>query len=127
MKAQSGRFGWTWIAIAVATAALAVPTAQARHSPNDAAAPSQSPTAADDRLGPKYVEIGARPAASPPRTIEVVTPSKFRWDDALIGAGATALAIATVGAATLVVTRRRRGSSLPAGLGVQAAPKERLG
>jgi hypothetical protein len=126
MKGKHGRFGWTWIAIAVATAALAAPTAQARHSPGDTAAPSQSPTAADDRLGPKYVEMPARPAASRPRTIEVVTPSRFRWDDALIAAGATALAIATIGAATLVVTRRR-GSSLPAGLGVQAAPKERLG
>ena len=127
MNAKHGRLGWTWVAIAIATAALAVPTAQARHSPSDTAAPSQSSTATDDRLGPKYVVISARPVASQPRTVEVVTQSGFRWEDALVASAATALAIAAIGAATLFVTRRRRGTSLSAGLGVHAAPRERVG
>lgn len=123
MNGKHGRFGWTGIAIAFATAALLAPTAQARHSPNDTAAPSRSLGAADDRLGPKYVEIRPHTAPSQPRTIEVVTQSGSRWDDALVAAGATALAIAGIGAATLVVMRRRRATSVPAGLGVGATPK----
>ena len=123
MMGKHGRFAWTWIAMVVATGALLVPTAQARHSPNDTAAPSRSLGAADDRLGPKYVEIRPHTAPSQPRTIEVVTQSGFRWDDALVAAGATALAIAGIGGATLLFTRRRRATSVPAGLGVGATPK----
>jgi hypothetical protein len=123
MRGKHTRFGWTGIAIAVATVALVAPTAQARHSPSDTATPAGSLTASDDRLGPKYVEIVPHAAPAQPRTIEVVTQSGFRWNDALVAAGATALAIACIGAATLLVTRRRRASSLPAGLGAQAAPK----
>jgi hypothetical protein len=125
MKGKHGRFGWTGIAMVVATAALMAPTAQARHSPSDTATPVGSPIASDERLGPKYVVIAPHAATSQPqpRTIEVVTQSGFRWDDALVAAGVTALAIAGIGAAALLFTRRRRATPLPAGLGVEATPK----
>lgn len=102
------RHGWTSIAIVLATAALGAPTAQARHAPDDAAAPSQPPTVAvDDRLGPKYVPAAERSAPAAVRTVELVKPNGFQWGDALIGAGVTAFAIALLGAAMLGVTRRR--------------------
>jgi hypothetical protein len=115
MKARStmkAKHGWTCIAIVVATAALTVPTAQARHAPDDEATPSQPPTiAVDDRLGPKYVPAAGRSIPAVVNTVEVVKPSGFHWDDALIGAATTALGIASIAAAALARTSRRQGHS----------------
>lgn len=106
---MKGMRSWIgWIPIVVATAALAAPTAQARHAPDNAAAPPQAPAAAvDDRLGPKYVGVPNTSAPAAVQTVEVVRPRGFQWGDAMIGAGVTAFAIALLGAALLGVTRRR--------------------
>jgi hypothetical protein len=109
------------LSLALAAAALVAPAAQAHHAPAGHASVSRSSastwTASGrevDRLGPKYVAL--QHAIAPPSAttaVKAVEPTGFNWDDAAIGGGVTAVAVALIAVLTVFLTKRSRRAALP--------------
>jgi hypothetical protein len=109
------------LSLALAAAAFVAPAAQAHHAPAGHATVSRSSastwTASSrevDRLGPKYVALQhgiAPPVAT--TVVKAVEPAGFNWDDAAIGGGVSAVAVALIAVLTVFLTRRSRRPALP--------------
>jgi hypothetical protein len=118
---QGGHMRIKSLTLALAVAAFAAPAAQAHHAPawHAPASPSSASTWTAsgrevDRLGPKYVTLQhaiAPPVATP--VAKVVQPAAFNWDDAAIGGGIGAVAVALIAVLTVFLTRRTRRAALP--------------
>jgi hypothetical protein len=109
------------LGLALAAAALVAPAAQAHHAPAELTTASRSSastwTASGreiDRLGPKYVALQHAIAPPVPTTAaKAVGPAGFNWDDAAIGGGVTAVAVALIAVLTVFLTKRSRRAALP--------------
>ena len=131
MNASVNRRRVRLLMVAFAAAAFAAPAAQARHAPGEdpvttsprhflAGGPAKDSARIQwnaspleiDRLGPKHVAL-QHPIAPPSASVvNLVKPAGFRWDDAAVGGGVAAFAVALVALLTVFLTRRGRRAAL---------------
>jgi hypothetical protein len=127
VNSSFSRRGLLWLMVALATAAVAVPTAEARHAPGEDPATTsplhslapgspegRAPTSWKasaleiDRLGPKHVALQHPLAPAPVSITKVVGPGGFNWGDAAIGASVAGFALALVGGLAVLISQRSR-------------------
>ena len=115
-----------WVSLGLVLGALAAPQAQARtNAPGDRISNPRAVTTFrnDDRLGPKYVPVAdGGPVRHTASAITIVKPAGFDVGDALIGAGAAAVATALLAALFLLSGPRKRRRST-SGVAVRIGPR----